>query len=97
MNAALPLMPLLHAGATGAEQDRWDLFGLALITLAFLLVAWVMLDLIGSTADRERPSDERTMAPQLSRRAVGRQGAEIADVELVSRGESRPSLSRADF
>ena len=97
MSVALPIMPLLHAGATGSEQDRWDLFGLALITLAFLLVTWVMLDVINSTADRERPSDERIPAPQPSQRAVTRQAAGIADAELVSRGESRPSLSRSDL
>ncbi len=85
MNVALPIMPLLHAGATGSAQDRWDLFGLALITLAFLLVTWVMLDVIGSTADRERPVDERHPVPEPSRRAAERRGASAADVVVVTR------------
>ncbi len=87
MSVALPIMPLLHAGATGSEQDRWDLFGLALITLAFLLVTWVLLDVISSTTERERPNDERTTAPQPSRRAVRLQEVAIADTVVMSHSE----------
>lgn len=89
MNLAFPVMPLLHAGATGSEQDRWDLFGLALITLAFLLVTWVMLDVIGSSADRELPTDERATAPRPSRRATRQHGAPTPDTALVPQRNDR--------
>ena len=84
MNVALPVMPLLHAGATGAEQDRWDLFGLALITFAFLLVTWVMLDVITAANARERPADARRPAPQLSVSATEQAGAPRAERALAT-------------
>ena len=84
MNAALPLMPLLHAGATGAEQDRWDLFGLALITLSFLLVTWVMLDVLGGANARERPIDARRPATRSGFGGTDHAGVPIAEQTLAS-------------
>ncbi len=69
MNVVSPLasMPVLHAGTAGGTQDRWDLVGLGLITLAVVLVAWVMLDVVRTVDERDRPIEERSPARQLSR------------------------------